>query len=59
MTGLLWLAEMAWYPTALLPSQGCVGSQSMTVRRKPGSWTEGRRPYFVGTVTALRFEFAP
>ena len=22
MTGLLWLAEMAWYPTALLPSQG-------------------------------------
>jgi hypothetical protein len=121
--GLRWLAEMAWYPTALLPSQGArweaiddrsakvtlvdgllslsllfrfneaglidsfraeargssEGGQTMSLPWE-GAWSNyqtcdgvrvpltgevawmrpvGRRPYFVGTVTALRFEFAP
>jgi hypothetical protein len=118
-----WFAEVAWYPTALLPSQGvrweAVDAQSAnaTVTDGPlsltllfrfndagligsfraearggmvgdkmvmapweGIWSnyqkrdgvqvpftgevawmrpEGRRPYFVGTVTSLTFEFAP
>ena len=121
--GLRWLAEMAWYPTALLPSQGarweavdarsakatlvdgplslslvfrfnevglidsfraeargCTeGGQTISLPWE-GAWSNyqtcdgvlvpltgevawmrptGRRSYFVGTVTALRFEFAP
>ena len=118
-----WFAEVAWYPTALLPSQGvhwgAVDDQSanatftdgpltltllfrfneagliasfraearggmvgdkMVMTPWEGVWSdyrvrdgvqvpftgevawirpEGRRPYFIGTVTALAFEFAP
>lgn len=118
-----WCAEVAWYPTALLPSQGvrweAVDDQSahatftdgpltltllfrfndvgliasfraearggmvgdkMVMAPWEGVWSnyqlrdgvqvpftgevawmrpEGRRPYFIGTVTALAFEFAP
>jgi hypothetical protein len=118
-----WCAEVAWYPTALLPSQGVrwtavdehsahatftegpitltllfrfnqaglIGSfraearggmvgKQMVMAPWEGIWSnyqlrdgvqvpltgevawmrpEGRRPYFVGTVTALTFEFAP
>ena len=118
-----WLAEVAWYPTALLPSQGArweavddrsanatiedghlaltllfrfneaglIGSfraearggmvgKKMVMAPWEGIWSdyqahdgvqvpftgevawmrpEGRRPYFVGTVTSLTFEFAP
>jgi len=118
-----WFAEVAWYPTALLPSQGvrweAVDAQSanatvvdgpltltllfrfneagligafraearggmvgdkMVMAPWEGSWSnyqwrngvqvpftgevawmrpEGRRPYFVGTVTSLAFEFSP
>ena len=118
-----WFAEVLWYPTALLPSQGVrwqavdAHSASATVVDGPlsitllfrfdeagliasfraearggmvgdklvmapweGAWSdyqtvagvqvpftgevawmrpEGRRPYFIGTVTALAFEFAP
>ena len=118
-----WFAEVAWYPTALLPSQGVrwqavdAHSANATVVDGPqtlrllfrfndagligsfraearggmvgdkvvmapweGSWSnyqwrdgvqlpltgevawmrpEGRRPYFVGTVTSLAFEFSP
>jgi hypothetical protein len=117
-----WFAEMAWYPTALLPSQGMrwqavddhsahatlvdgpltltllfrfndaglIGSfraearggmvgKDLVMAPWEGNWSnyqardgmqvpftgevawmrpEGRRPYFVGTVTALKFEFA-
>jgi hypothetical protein len=118
-----WFAEVPWYPTALLPSQGVrweavddrsanatvvdgplsltllfrfdeagliasfraearggmVGGQ-MVMAPWEGSWSdyrlrdgvlvpstgevawmrpEGRKPYFVGTVTALAFEFSP
>jgi hypothetical protein len=118
-----WFAEVAWYPTALLPSQGVrwnavddhsanatvvdgplsltllfrfndaalIGSfraeargsmvgDRMVMAPWEGTWSnyqardgvqvpfvgevawirpEGRKPYFVGTVTALSFEFAP
>jgi hypothetical protein len=118
-----WFAEVAWYPTALLPSQGVsweavddrsanatfidgpltltllfrfneaglIGSfraearggmvgDKMIVAPWEGVWSnyqavdgvqvpftgevawmrpEGRKPYFIGTVTALAFEFAP
>jgi hypothetical protein len=118
-----WFAEVAWYPTALLPSQGVrwesvdAHSANATVMDGPltltllfrfndagligsfraearggmvgdkmvmapweGIWSnyqaqgsvqvpftgevawmrpEGRKPYFVGTITALTFEFAP
>jgi hypothetical protein len=118
-----WFAEVAWYPTALLPSQGVrweavdahsanatvvdgplsltllfrfndaglIGSfraeargamvgDKMVMAPWEGMWSnyqahdgvqvpysgevawirpEGRKPYFVGTVTALSFEFAP
>ena len=118
-----WFAEVAWYPTALLPSQGMrweavdahsanatvvdgpltltllfrfndaglIGSfraearggmvgDKMVMAPWEGIWSnyqmrdgvqvpftgevawmrpEGRRPYFVGTVTSLVFEFAP
>jgi hypothetical protein len=118
-----WFAEVAWYPTALLPSQGVrweavddhsanatvtdgplaltllfrfneaglIGSfraearggmvgDKMVMAPWEGVWSdyrvrdgvqapftgevawmrpEGRRPYFIGTVTALAFEFAP
>jgi hypothetical protein len=118
-----WFAEAAWYPTALLPSQGVrweavdehsaratvvdgpltvtllfrfddagliasfrAEARASVVNGKQvmapweGRWSnyrtrdgmqvpftgevawmrpEGRRPYFVGTVSALRFEFAP
>jgi hypothetical protein len=118
-----WFAEVAWYPTALLPSQGVrweavddhaanatmvdgtlgltllfrfndaglIGSfraearggmvgKKMVMAPWEGLWSnyqrrngvlvpftgevawmrpEGRKPYFVGTVTALTFEFAP
>ena len=118
-----WFAEVAWYPTALLPSQGVRweavddhsanatvldGSRSLTLLFRfndagligafraearggmvdnkmvmalwEGIWSNyqthdgvqvpftgevawmrpaGRKPYFVGTVTALTFEFAP
>ena len=118
-----WCAEVAWYPTALLPSQGVrweavddrsanatftdgplaltllfrfneaglIGSfraearggmvgDKMVMAPWEGVWSdyrmrdgvqvpftgevawmrpEGRRPYFIGTVTALAFEFAP
>lgn len=118
-----WFAEAAWYPTALLPSQGvqweAVDAESAKATRVDGSlsltllfrfndagligsfraearggmvggkmvmapwegiWSnyqlcqgvmvpftgevawmrpQGRRPYFIGTVTALKFEFAP
>ena len=118
-----WFAEVAWYPTALLPSQGVrweavddrsanativdgpltltllfrfndaglIGSfraearggmvgNKMVMAPWEGNWSnyqtrdgvqvpftgevawmrpEGRRPYFVGTVTSLAFEFAP
>jgi hypothetical protein len=118
-----WFAEVAWYPTALLPSQGVrweavdehsanatvmdgpltltllfrfndagpIGSfraearggmvgDKMVMAPWEGTWSnyrtrdgvqvpftgdvawmrpEGRKPYFVGTVTALAFEFAP
>ena len=118
-----WFAEVAWYPTALLPSQGVrweavddhsanatvvdgpltlillfrfndaglIGSfraesrggmvgDKMVMAPWEGIWSnyqtrngvqvpftgevawmrpEGRRPYFVGTVTALTFEFSP
>jgi hypothetical protein len=118
-----WFAEVAWYPTALLPSQGVrweavddhsanatvvdgpisltllfrfndaglIGSfraesrggmvgDKMVMAPWEGIWSnyqtrngvqvpftgevawtrpEGRRPYFIGTVTALAFEFSP
>ena len=118
-----WFAEVAWYPTALLPSQGVrwdavddhsanatmvdgplsltllfrfndaglIGSfraearggmvgDKMVMAPWEGVWSnyqvrdgvqvpftgevawmrpEGRKPYFIGTVTALTFEFAP
>ena len=118
-----WFAEVAWYPTALLPSQGVrweavddhaanatvvdgpltltllfrfndaglIGSfraearggmvgNKMVMAPWEGIWSnyqtrdgvqvpftgevawmrpEGRKPYFIGTVTALAFEFAP
>ena len=118
-----WFAEVAWYPTALLPSQGVrweavdnhsanatvgdgpltltllfrfndaglIGSfraearggmvgDKMVMATWEGIWSnyqsrdgvqvpftgevawmrpEGRKPYFIGTVTALTFEFAP
>ena len=118
-----WFAEVAWYPTALLPSQGVrweavdelsanatvvdgpltltllfrfndaglIGSfraeargamvdQKMVMAPWEGIWSnyqtrdgvqvpftgevawmrpEGRKPYFVGTVTALTFELSP
>jgi hypothetical protein len=118
-----WFAEVAWYPTALLPSQGVrweavddrsahatmqdgplaltllfrfddaglIGSfraearggmvgKKMVMAPWEGIWSnyqtrdgmqvpctgevawmrpQGRKPYFVGTVTALTFEFAP
>ena len=118
-----WIAEVAWYPTALLPSQGVrweavddgsaratvidgalhvallfrfdqtglIGSfradargnmvgKAMVMAPWEGAWSnyqvrdgmqipltgevawmrpEGRRPYFVGTVTAVGFEFRP
>lgn len=118
-----WCAEVAWYPTALLPSQGVrweavddhsahaiftdgpltltllfrfndaglIGSfraearggmvgDKMVMAPWEGVWSnyavrdgvqvpftgevawmrrEGRRPYFIGTVTALAFEFSP
>lgn len=118
-----WFAEVAWYPTALLPSQGVrweavddhsanatvvdgpltltllfrfndaglIGSfraearggmvgDKMVMAPWEGVWSnyqlrdgvqvpftgevawmrpEGRRPYFIGTVTALAFEFSP
>jgi hypothetical protein len=118
-----WFAEVAWYPTALLPSQGVrweavddrsanatvvdgpltltllfrfndaglIGSfraearggmvgDKMVMAPWEGSWSnyqtqsgvqvpftgevawmrpEGRKPYFIGMVTALTFEFAP
>ncbi len=118
-----WLAEVAWYPTALLPSQGVrweavddhsanatvvdgpltltllfrfndaglIGSfraearggmlgKKMVMAPWEGIWSnyrtqggvqvpftgevawmrpEGRKPYFIGTVTALTYEFAP
>jgi hypothetical protein len=118
-----WFAEVAWYPTALLPSQGVrwaavddhsanatmvdgplgltllfrfndaglIGSfraearggmvgKKMVMAPWEGIWSnyqtrdgvqvpftgevawmrpEGRKPYFVGTVTALTFEFSP
>jgi hypothetical protein len=34
------VAEAAWYPTALLPSQGCAGRPSTTGLRTPLSWTD-------------------
>ncbi len=118
-----WFAEVAWYPTALLPSQGvrwaavdaqsalatltdgplsltllfsfdeagllsgfraeargAMVGQQMVMAPWEGRWSnyqlrdgmqlpftgevawlrpEGRKPYFVGTVSALQFEFAP
>jgi len=118
-----WFAEVSWYPTALLPSQGVrweavdedsasatigdgpfsltllfrfndaglIGSfraeargsmvgNKMVIAPWEGIWSnyqtcsgvqvpftgevawmrpEGRRPYFIGTVTALAFEFSP
>ena len=118
-----WFAEVAWYPTALLPSQGVrweavdahsanatvvdgpltltllfrfndaglIGSfraearggmvgDTMVMAPWEGNWSnyrwhqgvlvpftgevawmrpEGRKPYFVGTVTSLAFEFSP
>ena len=118
-----WFAEVAWYPTALLPSQGVrweavddrcasasivdgpltltllfrfndsgpIGScraearggmlgKKLVMAPWEGHWSnyqmrdgvqvpftgevawmrpEGRRPYFVGTVTSLTFEFSP
>jgi hypothetical protein len=118
-----WFAEAAWYPTALLPSQGVrweevddhsanatvldgpltltllfrfndaglIGSfraeargamvgKKMVMAPWEGNWSnyqtrggvqvpftgevawirpEGRKPYFIGTVTALAYEFAP
>jgi len=120
---LRWFAEVAWYPTSLLPSQGVrweavddhsanatmvdgpitltllfrfnhaglIGSfraearggmvgEKLVMAPWEGIWSnyrtrdgvrvpftgevawmrpEGRKPYFVGTVTALAFEFAP
>jgi hypothetical protein len=118
-----WFAEVAWYPTALLPSQGvrweavddrsakatvvdgpisltllfrfneagligsfraesrgAMVSDKMVMAPWEGIWSnyqtrdgvqvpftgevawmrpEGRKPYFIGTVTALAFEFSP
>lgn len=64
-------AEAAWYPTALLPSQGVrwegIWSNYQTRDGMTVPFTgevgwmqpEGRKPYFIGTVTSLIYEFSP